>query len=66
MARKYIKGKENNHIEKWAKENGYTIIDFEDKNYSALGKGNANAREVLIINYEQRVKKYSIFDFMEE
>ncbi len=61
-----IKGKENNHIENWAKENGYTIIEFEDKNYSALGKGNANAREVLIINYEQRVKKYSIFDFMEE
>lgn len=58
-----IRGKSNNHIEEWANKNGYTIIDFEDKVYSSLGKGNANAREVLIINYEQRVKKYSIFDF---
>lgn len=61
-----IKGRNNNHIEEWAVKNGYTIIEFENKNYASLGKGNANAREVLIINYEQRVKKYSIFDFMEE
>lgn len=59
------KGKANNHIEEWAKRNGYTIIDFEQKQYSSIGKGNANAREVLIINYEQRVKKYSIFDFLD-
>lgn len=58
-----IKGKTNNHIEEWAVKNGYTIIDFEQKQYSSIAKGNANAREVLIINYEQRVKKYSIFDF---
>ena len=61
-----IKGRTNNHIEDWANRNGYTIIEFDNKEYSSLGKGNANAREVLIINYEQRVKKYSIFDFMEE
>lgn len=58
-----IKGKTNSHIEEWAKKGKYTIIEFENKNYASLGKGNANAREVLIINYEQRVKKYSIFDF---
>ena len=61
-----IKGRTNNHIEEWANRNNYIIIDFEHKEYSSLGKGNANAREVLIINYEQRVKKYSIFDFLEE
>ena len=61
-----IKGKNNKHIEKWAKRNNYTIIDFEQKEYSSLGKGNANAREVLIVNYEQIVKKYSIFDFLGE
>ena len=60
-----IKGKSNNHIEEWANRNNYTIIEFEQKEYSSLGKGNANAREVLIINYEQRVKKYSIFDFLD-
>ena len=29
-----IKGKDNNHIEDWAKRNGYTIIEFEQKEYS--------------------------------
>jgi len=60
-----IKGRTNDHIENWAKRNGYTIIEFDYKEYSSLGKGNANAREVLIINYPQRVKKYSIFDFLD-
>ena len=60
-----IKGRTNDHIEAWAKRNNYTIIEFDYKEYSSLGKGNANAREVLIINYEQRAKKYSIFDFMD-
>ena len=61
-----IKGKDNDHIEAWATRNGYTIIELENKEYSSLGKGNANAREVLIINYEQRTKRYSIFDFLDE
>jgi len=61
-----IRGKNNNHIEEWAKKNNYTIIELEDKDYSALSKGISGAKEVLIINYEQRVKRYSIFDFMEE
>ena len=59
-----IKGKSNNHIEEWANKNNYTIIEFENKEYSSLGKGNSNAREVLIINYEQKVKRFTIFDFI--
>ena len=59
-----IRGKDNNHIEEWAQKNNYTIIEFENKDYSSLGKGISNAREVLIINYEQRVKRFNIFDFM--
>lgn len=60
-----IKGKINNHIQEWAKRNNYTIIDFDNKEYAALGKGNAKAQEVLIINYEQRVKQFNIFDYIE-
>lgn len=61
-----IKGNNNTHIKEWAQKNNYTVIYFEDKEYSSLGKGNAEAEEVFIINYKQRVKKYSIFDFIEE
>jgi DNA adenine methylase Dam len=60
------KGIKNTHIEEWANNNGYKIIDFEEKQYSALGKGNAKSREVLIINYETPFERYNIFDFMEE
>lgn len=44
------KGKTNEHIANWATKNNYRIVDL-NKNYSALGKGNANSREVLILNY---------------
>jgi DNA adenine methylase Dam len=60
------KGIKNTHIEEWANNNGYKIIDFENKTYSALGKGNAESREVLIVNYEPPFERYNIFDFMEE
>lgn len=60
------KGIKNEHIESWAIRGGYKIIDFENKTYSALGKGNAESREVLIINYEPPFERYNIFDFMEE
>ena len=60
------KGKKNEHLEKWAKDNGYIIIHFEDKQYSSLGKGNANSKEVLIVNYNPPFEEYNIFDFMEE
>ena len=60
------KGIKNEHIESWAIRGGYKIIDFENKTYAALGKGNAESREVLIINYEPPFERYNIFDFMEE
>ena len=30
-----IKGRNNNHIEEWAKRNNYTIIELEDKDYGS-------------------------------
>ena len=60
------KGIKNEHIESWAIRGGYKIIDFENKTYAALGKGNAESREVLIVNYEPPFERYNIFDFMEE
>ena len=54
----------NDHLEKWAIQNGYQIIYFEDKNYASLGKGNANSKEVLIINYEEPYKEFDIFNFI--
>lgn len=53
------KGKTNEHIEQWAIKNGYKIIDL-DRNYSALGKGNANSREVLILNYQPRFEQMTL------
>ncbi len=60
------KGIKNEHIEAWSIKNKYKIIEFIDKEYSALGKGSAMTREVLIINYEPPFEKFDIFDFMEE
>jgi uncharacterized protein YbgA (DUF1722 family) len=60
------KGKENKHLKEWAVSNKYQIIDFSNKEYSALGKGNAKTQEVLIVNYETPFMQYSIFDFMKE
>ena len=60
------KGKENNHIKQWADKNGYEIIYLEDKQYASLGKGNANSKEIIIVNYETPYKKFSIFDFIEQ
>lgn len=58
------KGIKNQHIETWAIKNNYKIIEFIDKEYSALGKGNAMTREVLIINYEPPFEQFNIFDFL--
>lgn len=51
------KGIKNTHIEEWTNNNGYNIIDFKEKQYFALGKGNAKSREILIINYEQQFER---------
>ncbi len=60
------KGVKNTHIEKWAVDNNYKIIDFHNKEYAALGKGSANTREVLIVNYQPSFEQYNIFDFIDE
>ena len=59
------KGKNNNHIKEWAEQKGYEIIYLEDKNYASLGKGNANSKEIMIVNYETPYKRYNIFDFLD-
>lgn len=58
------KDKTNDHIEKWALKNGYKIIEM-DRNYAALGKGVANSREVLILNYPPKFEQLSLFDFID-
>lgn len=60
------KGKANGHLESWAKNKGYQIIDLEHKQYSALGKGNAKSQEVLIINYDAPFERYNIFNYIGE
>ena len=45
------RGVTNQHLVDWAARNNYKLIDFRDKQYAAFGKGNANTKEVLIINY---------------
>ena len=57
------KGIRNTHLEKWANDNCYKIIHLDEKQYSALGKGNAKSQEVLIINYKPPFEQYTIFDF---
>lgn len=41
----------NEHLIKWCKDNKWIVYHL-NKNYSALGKGNANSDEVYICNYE--------------
>lgn len=54
------KTKQNNHIIYWANKNGYHILHL-NKNYSSLGKGNANSDEVLITNYLPRLEQLKLF-----
>ncbi len=58
------KGIKNEHIEQWGYKNKYKIIEFIDKEYSALGKGSAMTKEVLIINYKPPFEQFDIFDFL--
>ena len=44
------KGNKNEHLIKWCKDNKWIVYHL-NKNYSALGKGNANSDEVYICNY---------------
>jgi DNA adenine methylase Dam len=44
------KGKINQYLQEWLKDNDYTVHEF-NINYSACGKGNSNAKEILVMNY---------------
>lgn len=46
------KGKKNPILEKWLSQNNYNMYAFDGHTYSACGKGNSNAKEVLITNYD--------------
>lgn len=45
------KGKENPFLKQWLSENNYNVYSFDGHTYSACGKGNSHAKEVLITNY---------------
>ena len=45
------KGIKNDKLIKWVKDNNYNVYTFDKFTYSACGKGNSNAKEVLITNY---------------
>jgi len=47
------KGKENPFLREWLSHNDYNIYSFSGHTYSACGKGNSNAKEVLITNYKE-------------
>lgn len=46
------KGVKNEKIIKWCEDNNWNIYSFDKVSYSACGKGNSNAKEVFITNYE--------------
>ncbi len=46
------KNKTNNNLIKWVTQNNYNIYMFDNIAYTACGKGNSNAEEVLITNYK--------------
>lgn len=45
------KGKTNPILKEWLSRNNYNIYSFDGHTYSACGKGNSHAKEVLITNY---------------
>ena len=47
------KGVENYKIIKWCEDNNWYIYTFDKLSYSACGKGNSNAKEVFITNYNK-------------
>lgn len=46
------KGKKNEKIIKWCEDNNWNVYTFDKHTYTACGKGNSNAKEVFITNYE--------------
>ena len=46
------KGVKNEKIIKWCEDNNWKVYSFDKHTYTACGKGNSNAKEVFITNYE--------------
>ena len=46
------KGERNEEIIKWCEDNNWKVYSFDKHTYTACGKGNSNAKEVFITNYE--------------
>lgn len=45
------KGNINDELITWCERNKYNVYSFDSHTYTACGKGNSNAKEVLIMNY---------------
>ena len=45
------KGIINTNLIEWCEKNNFKVYDFKNFSYTACGKGNSNAKEVLITNY---------------
>jgi site-specific DNA-adenine methylase len=45
------KGKYNDTLAKWISNNSYHVNWFTNHTYSACGKGNSHAEEILVANY---------------
>ena len=46
------KGIKNEGLIKWCEDNNWNVYTFDKHTYMACGKGNSNAKEVFITNYE--------------
>lgn len=46
------KGNVNSHLIEWCKKNKWKVYVFDKFTYMACGKGNSNAKEVYICNYD--------------
>lgn len=45
------RGKPNNMLIDWCREHDWNVFKFDSHSYSPCGRGNSNAKEVLITNY---------------
>ena len=46
------KGEDNKGLMDWVNEQGYAVYNFDKMNYTSLGRGNVNAKEILIRNWK--------------
>lgn len=45
------KGVQNTELQQWCNKHNWNVYTFDKFTYTACGKGNSNAKEVLIMNY---------------